>query len=152
MTDFATSVQAFVDKAKGNIDRQVRGITLSLFRDVIMSSPVGNRELWTANIKRAGKGLPPLPKGYAGGMFRGNWQTTVGAPAVGAIDRIDPSGAQATAEVIATVPKQAGSIVYLTNNLPYAQVLEYEGHSHQAPNGMVRIALARIASNVESSE
>jgi hypothetical protein len=49
MTDFATQVQAFVDKSKGNIDRQVRGITMSLFRDVIMSSPVGNPELWAAN-------------------------------------------------------------------------------------------------------
>jgi len=49
MTDFATQVQAFVDKAKGNIDRQVRNITLGLFRDVITSSPVGNPELWAVN-------------------------------------------------------------------------------------------------------
>jgi hypothetical protein len=166
MTDFATQVQAFVDKAKGNIDKQVRGITLNLFSSVIMSSPVGNPELWavnrvakeyneqvqqynnelksdpnnlTANGRlRRGKKLNDgmdivKPKGYVGGMFRGNWQTTISAPAEGSIDRIDPQGTQAKAEVKAAVPEQAGSVVYLTNNLPYAQVLEFDGHSHQAP-------------------
>ena len=28
---------------------------------------------------------------------------------------------------------------YLTNNSPYAERIEYEGHSTQAPDGMVRI-------------
>jgi hypothetical protein len=36
---------------------------------------------------------------------------------------------------------EAGSIFYLTNNLPYGERLEY-GYSKQAPSGMVRITLA----------
>jgi hypothetical protein len=40
------------------------------------------------------------------------------------------------------LPRRAGSVVYLTNNVPYIQKLEYDAHSRQAPNGMVRISVA----------
>lgn len=35
----------------------------------------------------------------------------------------------------------AGSIFYLVNNLPYIGKLEFEGHSQQAPFGMVRVSI-----------
>jgi len=35
----------------------------------------------------------------------------------------------------------AGNIFYLTNNLPYIGKLEFDGHSDQAPSGMVRVSL-----------
>jgi hypothetical protein len=41
----------------------------------------------------------------------------------------------------------AHSVWWIYNNLPYAIALEY-GHSRQAPNGMVRIALAEIEAEV----
>lgn len=49
MSDFAATVREFSVKAKKNMDRQVRDITLSLFSDVIRMSPVGNPELWAEN-------------------------------------------------------------------------------------------------------
>lgn len=82
------------------------------------------------------------PKGYVGGRARGNWQCSIGAPIVTEIDRIDPSGSRATAEVKKTV--KAGEVNYLSNNVPYISRLEYKGHSTQAPNGMVRISLQRF--------
>lgn len=182
MPGFRESVAAFAKLANENIDRDVRGITLALFTDVILASPVGNPELWAinksaayynsevaahnaalredpANLTKAGRLKPgrklkdgmdiKAPAGYVGGRFRGNWQTSVSAPAKGALDRVDPSGASAVADVAVNMGG-AGSITYLTNNLPYAQVLEYEAHSSQAPAGMVRIAMARITQNIPS--
>ena len=70
------------------------------------------------------------------GRAKGNWQCTIGSPATGE-NMTDESA------MIATVPRHAGSVVYLTNNLPYIQKLEY-GHSTQAPSGMVRISIDRF--------
>ena len=182
MPGFRESVAAFAKLANENIDRDVRGITLALFTDVIMASPVGNPEIWAinrsavhynsevaahnaalledpANLTKAGRLKPGrklndgidvvAPKGYVGGRFRGNWQTSISAPASGVVDRIDPTGSAATQETVTNMGG-VGTITYLTNNLPYAQVLEYEAHSSQAPAGMVRVAMARIVQNIPS--
>jgi len=182
MPGFRESVAAFAKLANENIDRDVRGITLALFTDVIMASPVGNPESWAinrsaayynkqveahnadlrtdpANVTKAGRLKPGrklndridivAPKGYVGGRFRGNWQTSIAAPAAGVLDRIDPSGSAAKQDVAVNMGG-AGTLTYLTNNLPYAQVLEYEAHSSQAPAGMVRVAMARITQKIPS--
>lgn len=179
MSDFAATVREFAVKAKENLDKDVRGITLALFSSVINLSPVGRPELWAANAENvrvrasymdmaealnadgSGKrkistsnraldkkfGKMKAPKGYVGGRFRGNWQTSVGEPITATIERIDPSGAASTADVIAHMGG-AGKVTYMTNNLPYAERLEYEGWSKQAPAGMVRVSMARIDSIV----
>ena len=71
------------------------------------------------------------------GNARNNWQCTIGAPFVGE----DASGSDE--QILRTIPHRAGSVVYLTNNVRYIQPLEY-GHSTKAPNGMVRINVARF--------
>jgi hypothetical protein len=102
-----------------------------------------------ANLTKAGRlrkgrkindSMPIIkPKDYVGGRARGNWQCSLASPITNEIDRIDPNGSAATADVEATV--KAGEINYLSNNVPYIRRLEYEGHSSQAPNGMVRISV-----------
>lgn len=83
-------------------------------------------------------------KGYVGGRFRGNWQFTIGVPAAGDLDRIDPNGTETLTALRAQVATlTAGQTAYIVNNLPYAIPLEY-GHSTQAPQGMVRVTLARF--------
>jgi hypothetical protein len=84
-------------------------------------------------------------KGYVGGRFRGNWQTSVGSAATGAIDQVDPSGRGTMAAAAAALASfQAGPPIYIMNNLPYGTRLEYEGWSKQAPAGMVRITVAEF--------
>ena len=61
----------------------------------------------------------------------------IGAPFVGE----DASGSDE--QILQTIPRRAGSVVYLTNNVPYIQKLEY-GYSTKSPNGMVRINVARF--------
>lgn len=77
------------------------------------------------------------------GRARGNWVTSVEKPAQGEIDRDDKSGSLAIAEVVAKTPEGAGQETFMSNSLPYIEELE-NGHSQQAPSGMVRRNLARV--------
>jgi hypothetical protein len=176
MSDFAATVREFAVKAKDNMDKDVRGITLALFSSVINLSPVGRPELWASNrvaveynaqvqehnaalrsdpanldkrgrLKRGRKlndGMDIVaPAGYVGGRFRANWNTSVSAPDETTTEDVDPTGAKATANVLAKMGG-AGKVTYLTNALPYAERLEYSAWSKQAPAGMVRVSMARI--------
>tara|TARA_R110001599_G_scaffold339851_1_gene559709 strand:- start:9868 stop:10260 length:393 start_codon:yes stop_codon:yes gene_type:complete len=101
-------------------DEDRKAITIKLFNSVILDTPVDT------------------------GRARGNWQCTQNSPAPGETDRQDRSGSLAQNEVLEVIlSSQTDSAVYLTNNLPYAQKLEF-GYSGQAPEGMVRKNMARI--------
>lgn len=124
---FATEMREITLKANGAVDKTVRAVTLGLFREVIQRTPVDT------------------------GRLRGNWQTTTGYPAQTTKDRTDKTGSLAFADALARVGG-LGSVTYLTNNLPYAQRIEYDGWSHtKAPAGMVRVSFARIESIVEAA-
>lgn len=194
---FAQQVREFAEKASGAIDGTIREIVIEIGSSVIKMSPVGNPEIWAANVahraenkaqadaydahvevrnvatsltasnytkagklKRNVKYAKPLTKterdqnfnvnglvagkDYVGGRFRGNWQFSIGSPATGTLDQVDPSGNVTMAVLRAQVEGlTAGQTAYIVNNLPYSIPLEY-GHSTQAPNGMVRVTLARF--------
>jgi hypothetical protein len=117
-----------VARATGHVNDKIRAATSEVFSNIIQMTPVGNPSQW--------KNPASAPAGYVGGRARGNWQCTIGAPFVGE-DRTS------TVEKIqSTIPRHAGSVVYLTNNVPYIGRLEYDAHSRQAPNGMVRVSVA----------
>lgn len=91
------------------------------------------------------------PEGYVGGRFKGNWQFTLEAPAIGTLDRVDPDGKAVLGELVAFANTlTAGQVAYIVNNLPYSIPLEY-GHSSQAPDGMVRVTLARLQQIVDDA-
>lgn len=131
---FSGDVARFSEDARKRVDQQVRAITLGLFRDVIMMSPVGNPTLW--------KHKPP--KGYVGGRFRANWNTSVGSPVLDTTTAVDPSGGMAIANAARNIGG-AGSVTYMANGLPYGPRLEFSGWSKQAPAGFVRVNVARYA-------
>lgn len=90
-------------------------------------------------------------KDYVGGRFRGNWQFSIGAPAEGELDQVDPAGGITLAKLKLQVEQLTiGETAYIVNNLPYAVPLEY-GHSKQAPSGMVRVTLARFQQIVDEA-
>lgn len=147
---FTAQVGDWAKKAKGAIDANVRSITIALFKGVILSTPVDT------------------------GRARGNWQTTVGAPASGIVEGTDPSGASAIGSVLAN-QGGAGKVTFLTNNLPYIGVLEYGlypnppklgtrlkgggyeirsvgGYSRRAPAGMIRVNMARIGEIIRNAK
>lgn len=118
---FSLDLQRFADKAAANVERTRRAIVLDLFGSVIKDTPVLT------------------------GRLRGNWQTSVGSPALAELP-LRP-GAAATAELMAAAGqlKQTDAPIFLRNNLPYAGRIEFDGWSHtKAPEGMVRKNVARI--------
>ncbi len=89
-------------------------------------------------------------KNYTGGRFRGNWQVSFDRPATGTVDRIDKAGAATLAagrEILVQYDSDTYGSIWFTNNVPYAQRLEY-GWSKQAPAGIVRVVAAEINSKV----
>lgn len=118
---FSKEVGRFTVLTEQAADDIVRGITIGLFSAVIKTTPVLD------------------------GRLRGDWQTTVGSPAASENGRVDKSGSAAIAEVVANTPEKSGGETFMTNNMPYAYDIEFNGHSSvKAPQGMVRINMARI--------
>lgn len=117
---FALDVSKFVEKAKKNPEKVMRQVSIKLFSAIIKASPVDT------------------------GRFRMNWMASGGTPASGVTDATDKSGNIATGNATSFVLKAADWREFtLTNNLPYAQRLEY-GWSQQAPAGMVRTNVSRF--------
>lgn len=120
MNQFSRQVRGWSNKTQRKMDMAVRKITLDVFSNVIMMSPV------------------------ASGRFRGNWQPAIGQALSGTIEAVDPTGGMVMAKVSGvTDGVQAGDVIYMVNNLPYAERLE-NGWSSQAPNGMVALTVQRF--------
>lgn len=120
---FSTQLKGATRRISEDMDKTRRAVVIKLFSAVIKDTPV------------------------AIGLLRGNWQTTIGNPATQVIGRIDKTGALSIADAEKkTNASKPGQTVWLSNNLPYAYRIEYEGHSHtKAPEGMVRKNVARIS-------
>lgn len=140
--DFTAQLSEFIESAKGAIEATQREIIIDIGRSVIKMSPVGNPDSW-----EKGK----APKGYVGGTFRNNWNFSISTPDLSTTDETDISGSKAIARLVeGAIEFQAGQTAYITNNLPYAIPLEY-GYSDQAPDGMVRITIAKFTEIVEEA-
>jgi hypothetical protein len=111
MTAFFDDLDRAAEELNVSLDQIVRGIQIELFSGVIRDTRVDT------------------------GRLRGNWQTTVGQPASGELIRDDVTGQQAIREVESNVT--SGAVVYLTNNLPYAEVWEQR-------DGMIARNMARL--------
>ncbi|WP_295993473.1 hypothetical protein [Rugamonas sp.] len=149
MGTFALQIAAWVAKTKEDTDQVVRRVLQEVGDELILRSPVGDKEKWAENIERKERGLPALPPGYVGGRFKGNWQLGVDEPVTDTLPDIDPSGAASKARMMAAIPPQAaGRHYFITNNLPYAQRLE-DGWSKQAPSGMVALTVVRYQAIVD---
>lgn len=82
------------------------------------------------------------------GRFRGNWSVAIGEPTRGP-NTIDKGGEATVARgtaVIEGIPDW-NKVVWVSNHLPYAEALE-NGHSQQAPGGMVAVTYAALATIV----
>ena len=127
MTSFAVRLQQFADKTNRNADQLVRGVIEDIATKIVERSPVGDPALWQR----------PAPKGYEPGTFRGNWQLGIGSIPSGETGQIDPTGLGTLFSIVAAIGDHpAGTVVYLANNVPYARPIE-DGHSTQAPTGLV---------------
>ena len=122
------------------VAEEMQAITTELFGSVIEDTPVDK------------------------GGLRANWQPSSATPATGTINSTDGSGV--VRDVKDFLSKfdfmKQDFVVYLTNNLPYANVAEYggwngptdlvnsDGYSRKAPGGMVRKNLIRVSQNLKT--
>lgn len=119
---FTLDVKAFCDKAKKNPEIVMRQVSMKLFSAIILGSPVDT------------------------GRFRNNWFASGATPSRETTTYTGKQGTAAIARVSKVITEARGygwTELTLTNNLPYAQRLEY-GWSKQAPVGMVRVNIARF--------
>lgn len=120
---FSRDVQRIADKMNEDVEKVARAIFLELFSSVIKDTPVLT------------------------GRLRGNWQTSAATPNTQIIERTD--GNAAISEAYSTINKPG--LYYLTNNLPYAERIEFDGWSKvKAPAGMVRKNIARLNSIIRN--
>ena len=140
-TSFAVQLKDFADKTNRKFDDVVRNVTVSIVRKLDERSPVGDPTLWKH----------PAPKDYKPGRFRGNWQLGVNFAPAGETGRLDPSGAETVEINIGAIGDHpAGTIIWIVNNVPYGRPIE-DGHSTQAPQGLVALTAIEFQQMVNAS-
>lgn len=129
---FALDISAFAAKAKKNPETVIRSVSIKLFSAVILGSPVDT------------------------GRFRMNWQAAGSTPERGTVPGADKSGTSAITKMTSVIVGLSDWTEFtLSNNLPYANVIEYGGYpgegpnttggySKQAPQGVVRVNVTRF--------
>lgn len=119
MSTFSKQLSSFRKKAIADTDEAKLAVILELFGSIVKDTPVDS------------------------GRARGNWQASFNGPINTQTNRRDKDATLVINEIIGAL-KPGDGVWWLTNNLPYIAKLEYDGHSKQAPEGMVRKNVARF--------
>ena len=131
MANFALDVQAFADSFIDGAEMATRGAAIALGDAIVESSPVDE------------------------GRFRGNWFATGQQPSTRITSNTDKSGGKTKKKMETVIMGlKDWSVITITNNLPYAEIIEFGGYkngpkttggySKQAPQGVVRINTMRF--------
>ena len=140
---FALDIQKFAKKCVTRSDLVVRKVVLDIGRSLVEKTPVGNPDLWQNPDNK--------PEGYVGGHARANWSHSIGVQVIQEFDVVDATGGTSIDRIISSVPiKAAGKVHYIQNSLPYMQALE-DGHSTQAPAGMVAITQTEFQDYIQKA-
>ncbi|MCP4336474.1 MAG: hypothetical protein GY679_01325 [Mycoplasma sp.] len=124
------AIQDAIDKKILSIDMAVKKITIDLFSSIIKKTPV---DLGTA---------------------KNNWQASIGSPKTSIIEGTDKTGGPTIQKMTKEVLKANflnDDTVYLSNNLPYIEVLE-DGSSTWAPEGMIKTSIAEFDGLVKKED
>lgn len=132
MANFALDVKKFADSFEEGAERAVKGTAIKLWSAVIYGSPVDS------------------------GRFRGNWFATGSQHSVKVNYASEDKDGGKTVNNATNVVLGLNdwSVMSLTNNLPYAETIEFGGYgdgpkttggfSKQSPQGVVRINIKRF--------
>lgn len=135
MTDnvqkFKTDLKKFADQVGIDVGKVRRKVALDLFAKITARTPVDS------------------------GRLRASWAMSDGRPMVA--DPVGPDGkatgseAQRLADsnITATFTDPFGT-TFIATGLPYASVIEFDGHSKQSPAGMVRVSIAEVEAEMEA--
>lgn len=129
MTTMAIALKEFNASVKRNVesmtrddgDKFVRWMAFAALRGVIMKTPVDT------------------------GRLRGNWQVGINTPQRDELDAKDKLGGATMGKGFSRLTKLPPfPVVWISNNLPYAEAIE-EGHSKvKSPQGMVAVTIEEL--------
>lgn len=137
---FASELSAEITAIRKANEEVIKVTAINLFSSIILSSPVGNPDLWV--WKHPTKGYVDYvsykgyPEGYVGGAFRSNWYLTFDSPSNQWNENNIISQQQKINEIGGIATGGVRDKYILANNAPYAQRLE-NGWSTQAPAGSI---------------
>lgn len=132
MGEFAASMNSLADKVERGGPAIQRKTALAILRNVILGTPVGNKQIWLEPGKAR--------VAYVGGRARANWFVGIGTPKNDTTETVDESGQSSISAGEASIQGHTRGDIHLTNNLPYIVPLN-NGHSHQAPAGFIEQAV-----------
>ena len=136
---FTVDLKEFAEKTKANIATVIQESAVDLFSEIIKETPVGDPSLWKY----------PAPADYKPGSLQSNWQCSLDSPASGQLTAITNDAATISAMSSVVNSAQPDQPIFLTNNLPYGERIEYLGWSHiQKPEGMVRVSVAKFQNKI----
>ena len=129
MGNFAQSLTREMKSLKKQIETTHKKAIFGFVEKIVERSPVGDPSLWKSKY---------VPKNYKPGHFVQNWQVTMSRNAK-EIDGFDPGKTKSLSAMRSFIESSTvGGIYWVSNMVPYARRLE-EGHSSQAPLGMVEL-------------
>ena len=132
---FSVDLKKFAQKTNKKVSTVVKESAIDLFSEIIRETPVGDPSLWKN----------PPPADYVAGSLQSNWQCTLDTPASGKLTTITADTATISAMESVVQTAKADQPIFLTNNLPYGERIEYLGWSHvQKPEGMVRVSVSKF--------
>ena len=135
--EFRRNFMSVIKRVSDRSDLVVQKVGMRLGQSLVLKSPVDT------------------------GRFRGNWQYGAGKINTDTNGREDRSGSSSMGRIVEGLNSwRTGEMVYITNSLPYARVIEYGlfgkppgsangpktvgGYSRQAPAGMVRLTVTEF--------
>jgi Bacteriophage HK97-gp10, putative tail-component len=127
---FSVQCQQFAEKIEVNLSTVVRRAAAQLYSDIVQRTPVDTgycRRNWQVSADSPAEGVIGEPPKKKKGMPKGELEPLY-----------SPEGANTAIPIAKGV-----TLIWIVNNVVYAEALE-NGHSKQAPNGMVRIAIAQL--------
>lgn len=137
---FSLDVSEFAKLTERRVQETVNLVTIDMFSRIVAKTPVDT------------------------GRLRGNWIPKKQSPDRGQYPYFDKSGQQAMVEIMAEFRNSTADSHFLTNNLPYAAVVEYglypygaetqktiNGYSKQAPQGMVRTVVGKFETAMKNA-
>lgn len=120
-TGWSIPLSLFIDQVEEDLKERIRAIATALHGEVVSRSPVDT------------------------GRFRRNNIVSIGEPVFATTLELDPDGSETKAMGIAALSAlKPYTVVYIQNNLPYAERLE-NGHSKQAPAGIYGITFIGVS-------
>ncbi len=121
MGDFSLSLNNLTAKINDSVEDTVKGAVFELTKNIIYGTP------------------------FDTGRARINWQVDLNSDNDSIIESEDKTGNIAVSNAEKKIKNNKVPLYYMiSNNLPYIERLEYGWSKAQAPQGMVRINIARF--------